>query len=211
VRGNGDGNHHLSRLHHPQVARTRSRSAKLAQGYTGWKTNFDKVGNAIERTYLDATDSPTRHHDGYAGWRQQFDNNGNVIVFTYFDERGAPTRNVDGYAGWRSKFDAWGNEIERMYLDERGEVVKQQSGHVGWSATFDSRGIEVERTDLDTPPAPAPPGTELFAGKAEDAGTHLERDNAAVPRSAAGASCDKDCRVRGKSETRDGPPTDPPK
>ncbi len=111
-----------------------------ADGYAGWRSEFDSQGRETRRLHFDAARNPAITADGTAGWESAFDEQGNEIERRFLDPDGRPTRHNDGNASWIARYDDQGRQIEWLTYDLDGSLFPRGEGVAGHRAERDQRG-----------------------------------------------------------------------
>lgn len=110
---------------------------------------YDKRGDEVLNTALDATRAATTVVDGWNSRRRRYDAYHQLVEEAYWGAKGEPLLNKDGYHRVILRRDLQGRLVERAFFDERDEpaLSKQQFHRVAYDYNENDNPIRVRYFD----------------------------------------------------------------
>ena len=108
---------------------TANQQIPIVSGVSEVRREFNKAGQMIRETWLDASGKPAEDAEGIAVHSYVYDEDGRIIREVWVNADGIAVLNAKGYAGYADTFDEAGFLAARTFLGTDGKAVNTKDGY----------------------------------------------------------------------------------
>lgn len=137
-------------------------------GVAGHDSDYDVVGNEVERRYVGSDGRAARYAEGYSVWRAAYDDRKCMTRIEYLNEMSQPCVSTNGVAGYQYKYGAFDRLAQVECLGADGKPTVCNEGYAVRKLTYDRYGRVASERNYDVAGKPcALPSTGCFGWNAE--------------------------------------------